>query len=265
MSEFDFFNMYNEGYEESVNHIYTACKQESDLFFNTLPKVPYSNIWIARQLCHKLPKNSQIHFGILNSLRSWDFFNIPEGVESVCNVGGFGIDGCVSSLIGAALASPEKLFFGVVGDLTFYYDSNILLNKIFPNNVRLIVVNNGRGIEFRNYCHPASKTFGIAADSYVAAAGHFGDQINSTIVDLCNTVNAKYYRISSKDGFENIVEEFLNPNTSKSIIVEAITTPEDENHALMTYLQYKVNLDYKIRKLLTKYPIVFNLLSLLRR
>lgn len=58
--------------------------------------------------------------GIYNSLRSWNFFELPKGVLGKCNVGGFGIDGGISSLVGASLVNPDKLFFGVFGDLAFF-------------------------------------------------------------------------------------------------------------------------------------------------
>ena len=190
---------------------------------------------------------------------------MPNDVESVCNVGGFGIDGCVSSIIGAALANPEKLYFGVVGDLTFYYDFNILLNKKIPKNLRLIVVNNGRGIEFRNYCHPASRAFGMGADSYVAAAGHFGCQINSTIEDLCESTNIDYYRVEDKDSFKKVETRFLGKKGEKAIIIEAIVTPEHENMALKTYRHFAVDMNSKMKHLLTKCPFVLKCVRLLKK
>lgn len=249
MDEKAFFDMYADDYTDKTQSYYNACKAESDKFYKSLPEIPFSNIWIASRLSSILPSHSQIHLGILNSLRSWDFFNLPITVQSTSNVGGFGIDGCVSSLIGAAFVYPDKLYFGVVGDLTFYYDSNVLLNSNLPKNFRLIVINNGRGIEFRNYCHPASQAFGVGVDSYVAAAGHFGNQVNSSIVDLCNNADIEYIRITNKDEFLQVVPHFLNHDIEHPIIVEAITTPEDENLALMTYRQFAVDSGYRKRQL----------------
>ena len=60
-------------------------------------------------------------------------------------------------MLGASLAEPNKLFFGVVGDLAFFYDMNSIGNRHVSNNIRLIVVNNGRGTEFRNYGHQGAK------------------------------------------------------------------------------------------------------------
>ena len=47
----------------------------------------------------------------------------------------------------------EKLFFGIFGDLAFFYDMNVLGNRHIDNNVRLMVVNNGVGVEFKFYHH----------------------------------------------------------------------------------------------------------------
>lgn len=238
VDEFEFFNHY--GKDTTCEHSYLDSSiAEYNEFMEHLPEIPYSNIWIAQQLHSKLPKDTQLHLGILNSLRSWDFFNLPEGVESCSNVGGFGIDGCVSSMIGAALASPDKLFLGVVGDLTFYYDANILLNKNLPKNFRLLVINNGRGIEFRNYCHPASSSFGVAVDSFVAAAGHFGCQQNSAIVDLCKASNIDYRSASSKEEFTKIANTIIDPQRDKAMIVECFTEAEEESNALRTYRNIK--------------------------
>lgn len=265
MQESEFFSMYLDEKVNTSLSFFDNCKKESEYFYNSLPEIPFSNIWIAKELSPKLPLNSQIHFGILNSLRSWDFFNLPDGVESVCNVGGFGIDGCVSSLIGAALANPEKLIFGVVGDLTFYYDSNILLNKKIPKNIRLIVINNGRGIEFRNYCHPASKAFGIGADSYVAAAGHFGHQSNSTIAYLCESASIEYYRVENGESFKKLETKFLGIAVDMPMIIEAITTPENESLALETYRQIVEDSGSKIKRSLSKYPFIMKFIRLVKR
>ena len=234
MDEVDFFNRY-ASIPRQEHPYYDSCLAESQDIYNKRPEVPFSNIWIADFLHDRLPDKSQLHLGILNTLRSWDFFRVSEGIESKSNVGGFGIDGCVSSLIGAAMASPEKIFIGIVGDLTFYYDANILLNNNLPNNFRLIVINNGRGVEFRNYTHPASISFGKAVEPYIAAAGHFGNQTNSAICELCKHSDIEYASASNKEEFEILLDSLICTNISKAIVVEAFTDPLDESVSLQKY------------------------------
>ena len=52
---------------------------------------------------------------------------------------------------------------------------NVLGNRHVGRNVRILLVNNGKGTEFRNYMHPGA-AFGEAADDYIAAAGHYGNK-----------------------------------------------------------------------------------------
>ena len=76
----------------------------------------------------------------------------------------------ISSVIGSALFALDKLHFLIVGDLAFFYDLNSLGNRHFPNNIRILLINNGRGIEFRKKDHPAN-ILGEEADAFIAAAG----------------------------------------------------------------------------------------------
>lgn len=78
-----------------------------------------------------------MQFSILNSLRIWNFFHISSSIECYSNVGAFGIDGGLSTLIGQSLAT-DKLCFIIVGDLAFFYDMNALSIRHVSNNVRIL-------------------------------------------------------------------------------------------------------------------------------
>ena len=203
-----------------------------------IPVLPFGNIWIAQRLSQKLPKNSVIHFGILNSLRSWNFFTLPNGVESSCNVGGFGIDGCVSTLIGASLINPDKIYFGVIGDLAFFYDLNAFTSGVAKNNVRLLVVNNSRGTEFRLYKHIAA-IFGNDADKYMAAAGHNGNKSLTLLKDLSANLGINYLSASSKEEFLSVEEMFISKEPlDKPVILEVFVDSFDESEAMETITSF---------------------------
>ena len=171
MSAHTFFEHYSSN-SNSGTELYNAYKKlQSDIVLDQ-SKLPLSSIWIASQLANSLPENCDFHMGIWSSLRSWNYFETPESTNGNCNVGGFGIDGCVSSLIGASLFNKEKLYIGIVGDLAFYYDMNVLGNRHVGNNVRLIVVNNGTGNEMRYSFSPAS-SLGDQGAQFLAATGHY--------------------------------------------------------------------------------------------
>lgn len=232
LEEKDFFNYYTLESSESYNDYYCACQEEIKRTQSLMPDVPFSNIWIASILSSKLPKGACLHLGILNSTRAWNLFQLDKSITSFANVGGFGIDGGVSSLIGASLAHKDKLYFGIVGDLAFFYDMNVLGNRHVGNNVRLLIVNNGKGTEFRNFYHPGA-LFGDDADKYMAAAGHFGNKSQILIKNYAEALGYVYIAASSKEEFLSKYKSFIDPDLKHaSIIFEVFTNNEDESDAL---------------------------------
>ncbi len=233
MEEAVFFNYYagTDSNNKSSGFL-QKCKDVQNMLYNNIGDLPFSNVWIAQQTASKIPANSIIHFGILNSLRAWNFFEIPESVLGYSNTGGFGIDGNVSSLIGASLTQPEILHFGIVGDLAFFYDINSLGNRHVGNNVRIMLINNGRGTEFRNYNHPAER-FGKDADAYMAAAGHFGKKSNRLIRHYAEDLGYEYLSADSKDSYLKNIDRFLTPQiTDKPMLFEIFTDSKDESDAI---------------------------------
>lgn len=235
MQELDFFKYYNEHSSNATLNMeyFKLCRDEYMKLYNHVPlDLPFSNLWVAHQLAPRLPKNSVLHLGIMNTLRCWNFFEIPASVHSYCNVGGFGIDGIISSLVGASLCNKDKLYFGVLGDLACFYDINVLGNRHVGNNVRIILINNGHGQEFRNYFCNAAK-WGDEAEAYMAAGGHFGKQSPTLIRHFVENLGYEYLTASSKDDFNSVVERFLaEEKAHKPILFEVFTRAEDENAAI---------------------------------
>lgn len=232
MTEADFFRYYTIEGREVYDSYLKECNEEYNMIFKRIPEMGFTNIWAASMLAPKLPKGSVLHLGILNSIRSWNLFQLPEGVTSFANVGGFGIDGCVSTMLGASLIHKEKLYFCVVGDLAFFYDMNSLGNRHIGNNVRILIVNNGRGTEFRNFYHVGS-TFGDDADPYIAAAGHFGNQSKSLVKNYAQDLGYEYLSASNKDEFIKVYMRFLSPEiTDRPMVFEIFTDSKDESDTL---------------------------------
>lgn len=233
MPEMHFFTHYiKEDKTQHTNEYWNACKEAYDTIYNKIPEtLPFSNIWIAQIMASQLPENSVLHLGILNSLRTWNFFEIPKSVREYSNVGGFGIDGNASTLVGASLNNKEKLFFGVFGDLSMFYDVNVLGNRNIGNNIRLLIINNGRGAEFRMYNNPGA-AFGNEADQYIAAAGHNGNQSTNLLKHIAEDLGYKYIAASNKEEFLFHYKEFISPKITQSIIFEVFTDYEKESEAL---------------------------------
>lgn len=231
MPEEEFFERYAKA-DGNHTELLDAMTEEVEAMKEKLPELPFSNIWMARQMADRLPEGCELHLGIYHSLRSWNFFKLPEGIQAKCNVGGFGIDGGVSTMMGASFARPDKLFIGVFGDLAFFYDMNVVGNRHVGNNVRILLVNNGKGNEFRNYGHPCY-FLGDEADRYVAAAGHYGNKSPRLVRDYAADLGYEYLTASSKDEFDKVIERFLTPEiTDKPMLLEVFTETKKESDAL---------------------------------
>lgn len=237
IEERDFFLRYSQNGCNQETYI-TECKKTIESVRSALPEMPFSNMWAAQQLAQKLPAGSIVHLGILNSLRSWNFFELPKDVNSYCNVGGFGIDGILSTVIGASLANPEKLFYCIVGDLAFFYDMNSLGNRHIGRNLRIMLVNNGKGTEFRNHTHPGSK-FGEDADLYIAAGGHYGNQSKELVRHYVEDLRFLYLSASNKEEFLDNMCYFTDRELNQSIVFELFTHSKEEDEALRIILQSK--------------------------
>lgn len=235
MSELAFFRHYAEPDGEQVIHTEQLEKwnKENERLYAMLPELPLSNMWVAQQTISRLPENSVLHMGIYNSLRSWSFFESPESINCYCNTGGYGIDGNISTLLGAAIASPDKLCFIVVGDLSFFYDMNVLGNRHIAPNMRIIVINNGKGTEFRQHINRGYQ-FEEATDEYIAAAGHYGNKSEILVRHYAEDLGFEYLSASNKEDCKKAIDRFVTTdNYDKPMLFEVFTESNDEDMALL--------------------------------
>lgn len=234
MKEFDFFKWYCDQKSSTVTTTYYQDSRELyNSTFALLKDLPFGNIWMAQQLHTLIPAGSVLHFSIYNSLRSWNFFELDKSIRTQCNVGGFGIDGPLSTVVGASLFNPNKLYFLVTGDLAFFYDLNSLGNRHIGCNLRILLINNGCGTEFRNYDHPASK-WGKDANLYMAAGGHFGSKSKCLVKHYAEDLGFKYISADSKQAFINVYKQFVSTEMPQPILFEVFTDSEDESNAIKT-------------------------------
>lgn len=259
MSELDFFTKMVEGKDKKENTVYSEYKERYDSLLHSLPELPFSNIWVAQQLSGQLPENSVLHLGIRNSLRSWGYFDIPNSVLSYCNTGGFGIDGGISSLIGASMVNQQSLFFGVFGDLLFFYDMNSLGNRDIKPNLRIIVINNGLGQEFKNVSFPGSLLLGEDIDKFTAAKGHFACQSKTLVKDYAENLGFEYLTASNKEEFAKVYKRFITKElTERPMLFEIFTNTKDETeaHHLTTSIELKSKVIRKVHDTLMKPELI---------
>jgi len=103
---------------------------------------------VARAVVAALPAGARLFVGSSNSARDLDLGvgEWPEDLDVVASRGLAGIDGCVSTAVGLALADPGRPWVALVGDLTFEHDAAAL--AIGPGEPRpdlTVVVLDDRG------------------------------------------------------------------------------------------------------------------------
>lgn len=255
VEELDFFSKYINNSGITNNEYFLECTHIYSELIEKMPSLPLSNIFVAKELSSILPENALVYLGILNTLRSWNYFQVPSSVEMMSNVGGFGIDGIMSSMIGASLVNKERLYFAILGDLSFFYDINCLGNRHLGQNVRILIINNGHGQEFENYTHAAS-FLGTEVNEFVAAEGHFGKKSIKLVKHIAEDLGFDYISASNKDEFFATYKKFVcSEKMEKPIIFEVFTSPQDENQALWlskNILYRKGNLGCIFKKILHK-------------
>lgn len=95
-----------------------------------------------------IPEGTALQLANSTPVRYAQLFECPRVFRTDANRGTSGIDGSVSTAVGAA-ALYAGLTLLVTGDMSFLYDSNALWNKYISPRLKIIVVKNGGGGIFR--------------------------------------------------------------------------------------------------------------------
>jgi hypothetical protein len=106
-------------------------------------------------------------------------------------------------------------------------------NRHIGNNLRLIVINNGKGTEFKNYNHIAA-SHGDETDEFVAAAGHYGNKSEKLIKGYAEALGFEYFSADTKEKYLSLLPSILSPDSEKSVVVEVFTNDTEESLAIKT-------------------------------
>lgn len=204
---------------QSADHSYYDAWESMNNKVNYEIDLPFSNLSVAQLLYQHVPKGSIMNFAILNSLRCWSYFPIDSSIQCYANVAAFGIDGCNSMLIGESI-NTESLCFIVTGDLAFFYDMNALGIRHIKNNVRVLLINNGGGAEFKLMTRSWSEPVDVT--NYISACGH-----NGQARGWAESCGFKYLRATSQEELMDIVPLFFE-ESEKPVLLEIITNADDD-------------------------------------
>lgn len=178
--------------------------------------VEFSDLKAFELIGHHIPENSVIHLGNSSSVRYALIHNWVENAAYFSNRGTAGIDGCLSTAVGFASES-EKLNTIILGDLSFFYDSNALWNKYIGANLRIIVIHNGGGNIFSMIKGPADSP---------AFAEHFFTENTHKAEVLAKAFGLDYFKAENETELETALNEFYSPEQQKVALLEVFTDAE---------------------------------------
>lgn len=104
---------------------------------------------VFTELAKLLPARSLLYAGNSMPVRDMDTFFWPRAYDLLClgNRGANGIDGVISSALGASAAGgPEETTVLVIGDLSFFHDLNgLLAARLHGLDLLIVLINNDGG------------------------------------------------------------------------------------------------------------------------
>jgi len=186
-----------------------------------LDKSGWNDLKVYGHLAAQLPSDWQVQWGNSSAIRYAQLFNPFYQYESFCNRGTSGIDGSVSTAVGASFISQKPTLL-VVGDLSFMYDSNGLWNNYLRSNLRILVVNNGGGGIFRFIPGPSDSE---ELETYFEAS----HQLN--VKPLAEMYGLEYLVATDEESMSQCITK-LFADSNKPIILE-VKTPAKENAGVL--------------------------------
>ena len=203
--------------ESNYRKIWKSAEQKAiklqDKFLN---EAPFCDLTACKTIAENIPENSVLHLGNSSPVRLIQMFATTQGCEYFGNRGTSGIDGSLSTSVGFARSSV-KINTIVLGELSFFYDSNALWIQHFPENLRIIVLNNGGGNIFRLIGGPTQSP---------ALNEHFVAQHNLKAEGLAKAFDINYLKAKNQDELSKGLSTIFAPGFSGPVILEVMTYGE---------------------------------------
>ena len=167
-----------------------------------------------------MPEDYDLHLGNSTVVRYAQLFDEYSQPSCFCNRGTSGIDGCLSTAVGASVVSKNSTLV-ITGDLSFYYDSNALWNKYISKRLRIILINNEGGGIFRFIegpsCHGELTEF-------------FENHQIRNAESIARAYDLDYNFCENEDELRQILTDFFNADCAS--ILE-IKTPREKNDKIL--------------------------------
>ena len=189
-----------------------------------LQEIQHSDLKVMERILDKIPARSVLHLGNSSVARYAQLFDVKKQLEVHCNRGTSGIDGSLSTALGAAFKQGDKLHTIVIGDVSFFYDSNALWNNSLTENARIILIHNGGGGIFEIIPGPDQSEF---RDDYFVAKHNFSAE------HLCRAFDIEYTQAKTLEAFDFALSNLYEQAINKRPKLLEVFTPADENATIL--------------------------------
>ena len=184
-------------YREFCRTIYERSSERAAQYLKALP---HSDIAVFRELLPLIPADWVLQIANSTPIRISQLFDSRTDLEYFSNRGTSGIDGSVSTAAGSAVVSGKPTLL-ITGDLSFLYDSNGLWNRNFPDNLKILVLNNA-----------GANIFSMIGDSKVTEhCQEFFDATHEVDIEkLTSAYGLKHMRCADIDELPEQIVQFLH-------------------------------------------------------
>ena len=197
------------------------------LHWEYIKKAPYSDLLVFETIRKSLEdKRINLHFSNSTPIRYSQLFKYGNNIRIDCNRGVSGIDGSVSTALGASTIQQEITCL-ITGELSFFYDSNALWNKYLHPGFRIIVINNGGGGIFRFIDGPMQSHH----------LDYFETPHQRSAKSLALENSLEYHSCENIKNLEVSLQRFFKIET-KAKVLEIFTPREENDKILKSYFSF---------------------------
>ncbi len=192
---------------------------------NYLNSISHSDIKVMESIVNLIPENCIVHLANSTPVRYAQLFHWPNQIEFKSNRGTSGIDGIVSTAMGNAMVTNKPVYL-IVGDISFFYDTNAWWHRHIPENLKVVVINNSGGGIFRFIDGPANTG---------QLEQFFETTQKNSVEHIAKGFEVDYFCANDLKEFEIKFSELKNH--TKSSILEVFTPRESNAIMLKDYFK----------------------------
>ena len=204
----------NSDFGEKWQSLKAALLKGHDTYVS---KLEYGDFYAFKEVLSQIKAPANIHMANSSPVRYVQLFGHRKDLKYYGNRGTSGIDGCTSTAAGIAKATPSENHYLITGDTAFQYDINGLWNRDFPQNLKIILINNNGGGIFRI----------IEGPDRVEELEDFFEAYHPADFEMSAKAHGiQYFSASNKTDLTKTLPEFFN--YSGAALIE-IKTVADQN------------------------------------